>query len=732
MLNLHVPPHRPFCYALRPHVLPHLPVHPPANGNDMPYVLLNHQQDLSLPKFSPQQGEAALSRRFWPQFNRFIDVSRPQTHTHAVPHIPQILKKVRQSSTGGRASPFDAVASAAAAARHDLSVAQLDALLAQLGEYRAEAEQNEREGNMELLLQFLQHSREDKARKLAALQRELACLDTDIGHVASTVDPRSGSAAAGEQLAAATAAAATAALEQASAQQQQQDGLMSPVPEGGPHKAAPSPSPPPAATTAAAQQHEAAVAAAMERVGPRYPTAAYTALAAHPGMATYMQTQMGGTALPPAAAAAGGAASGTTSEEGKDGGGALRNKRRRIAAQFDDLQSAYLRLRADRLRPGDGDGAVPPTATASSPRVGAAIDEGLHEFSRLLSVLSRCNRLVPLAEIPRPALRQASSIISSVEFDRDGGLFATAGVSKRISVFEHAAVARAPRPLVHCPVVEMVSRSKLSCLSWNRYVASHLASSDYEGVVTVWDVAASSMVQEYEAHARRIWSVDYCSADPTLLASGSDDCTVKLWSTRAQAAVAQLDLRANVCAVKWCPGSAHQLAVGSADHNVYTYDVRHPAKPLATLTGHRKAVSYVRWAGEGEVVSASTDSTLRLWDAAGGDGAAPERIYEGHSNEKNFVGLGVEGDFIACGSETNEAFVYFKPLSKPVARLAFGDGGLLGPGVGHGGGEDAGGGGGGGDDKTFISAVCWRPGGEELLVADSQGTVRLLQLTGSG
>lgn len=40
----------------------------------------------------------------------------------------------------------------------------------------------------------------------------------------------------------------------------------------------------------------------------------------------------------------------------------------------------------------------------------------------------------------------------------------------------------------HCPVVEMTTRSKLSCLSWNKYAKNQIASSDYEGIVTVWDV----------------------------------------------------------------------------------------------------------------------------------------------------------------------------------------------------------------------------------------------------
>lgn len=57
---------------------------------------------------------------------------------------------------------------------------------------------------------------------------------------------------------------------------------------------------------------------------------------------------------------------------------------------------------------------------------------------------------------------------------------------------------------VQCPVVEMSTRSKLSCLSWNKYTKNNLASSDYEGIVTVWDVTTrqvvSSSFRDHEKH----------------------------------------------------------------------------------------------------------------------------------------------------------------------------------------------------------------------------------------
>ena len=64
----------------------------------------------------------------------------------------------------------------------------------------------------------------------------------------------------------------------------------------------------------------------------------------------------------------------------------------------------------------------------------------------------------------------------------------------------------------------------------------------------------------------------------------------------------------------------------------------------------------MRWLSDGEVVSASTDSTLRLWDIPA---ARESRVFHGHVNEKNFVGLAADSEFIACGSETNEVLSCF-------------------------------------------------------------------------
>ena len=44
----------------------------------------------------------------------------------------------------------------------------------------------------------------------------------------------------------------------------------------------------------------------------------------------------------------------------------------------------------------------------------------------------------------------------------------------------------------------------------------------------------------------------------------------------------------------------------------------------------------------------------------------------GHMNERNFVGLSVTADgYIACGSEDNAVYTYYKTLPMPLASHAF-------------------------------------------------------------
>lgn len=109
------------------------------------------------------------------------------------------------------------------------------------------------------------------------------------------------------------------------------------------------------------------------------------------------------------------------------------------------------------------DAAVPPPARRGQPRQAAQASPLTPSARRPAKRTAQV-----IAQLPRASARQSAAILSSIEFDREGGVFATAGVSKRISLFEYAAVLAHPTAEQHFPASELITRSKLSCLSWNR------------------------------------------------------------------------------------------------------------------------------------------------------------------------------------------------------------------------------------------------------------------------
>ena len=145
-----------------------------------------------------------------------------------------------------------------------------------------------------------------------------------------------------------------------------------------------------------------------------------------------------------------------------------------------------------------------------------------------------------------------------------------------------------------------------------------VASGSDDNTVRLWDVATGAVRGTLEGHSGSVSSVAF-SPDGQLVASGSHhDDTVRLWDTATGVVRSTLKGHSSsVNSVAFSP-DGKLVASGSADQTVRLWDAA-MGVARGTLKGHSASVISVAFSPDGKLVaSGSYDKTVRLWDAATG------------------------------------------------------------------------------------------------------------------
>jgi parallel beta-helix repeat protein len=161
-------------------------------------------------------------------------------------------------------------------------------------------------------------------------------------------------------------------------------------------------------------------------------------------------------------------------------------------------------------------------------------------------------------------------------------------------------------------VAELKGHTKTVCsIAWSPD-DSLIASGSVDGTVRLWSTASWTIARTIRADAFGVRSVAW-SPDGTVLAVGGAEHTVRLWNPQTGEQSAAFNVQSSVLSVSWSSDGG-LLAVGLSNGNVQVFDVE-TGQTAHLLVGHTDVVTSTAWEpGGSRLASGSLDDSICIWD----------------------------------------------------------------------------------------------------------------------
>ena len=227
---------------------------------------------------------------------------------------------------------------------------------------------------------------------------------------------------------------------------------------------------------------------------------------------------------------------------------------------------------------------------------------------------------------------------TEIALSRDGRWLATANAAGVLQLLETATFKAVARAKGNCPV--FAGDSKTLAFVGGQHV--HL-----------WDVSGPQAKERFsfEAHARPLDSVAF-SPDGPMLATGSQDSTIRLWDVSGQQQRELDTLKGHTKAIQYLSFShdGKMLASCSDDFTARVYDIDAGKGKFRAVVEHKNGGGSVRFSPDGRLLAATTpDEKGTLWDLSVNEPTVHARLL-GHDKRVTSVSFSGDGKTVISTS----------------------------------------------------------------------------------